>query len=91
MNSPETLKLVEDHVCRFLNRLTSFNHLMTLNEQLVKHQLRSKFLIEALTLLQKRIKEKNSAKSSWIFSNEAMFSFRPCTWVEAYWKKNRAQ
>lgn len=64
MNSPETLKLLEDHVCRFLNRLTSFNHMMTLNEQLVKHQLRSKFLIEALTLLQKRIKEKNSVKSS---------------------------
>lgn len=30
----------------------------------MKHQLRSKFLIEALTLLQKRIKEKNSVKSS---------------------------
>lgn len=51
MKPPETLKLLEDHVARFLNRLTSFNHMMTLNEQLVKHQLRSKFLIEALSII----------------------------------------
>jgi len=64
MKSVETLKLLGDHVSRFLNRLTSFNHLMTLNEQLVKHSLRSKFLFEALSLLQRKIKEKSPVKSN---------------------------
>ncbi len=45
------LKLLEDHVSRFLNRLTSYNYMMTINEQLVKHQLRTKFLSEALLIL----------------------------------------
>jgi hypothetical protein len=28
----EGLKVLEDHAIRFLNRLTSYNHMMTLNE-----------------------------------------------------------
>jgi hypothetical protein len=60
----ETMKLLEDHVVRFLNRLTSYNHMMTLNEQLVKHQLRSKFIMEALSLLSKKLKEKSQAKTN---------------------------
>ena len=53
----------EDNVAEFLNRLTSYNHMMTLNEQLVKHQLRSKFLFEALSTLQsKKLKENKGLK-----------------------------
>ena len=57
---------------------------MSLATKLAKDLKHSSILKEAAS------SQKNSAKSSWIFSNEAMFSFRPCTWVEAYWKKNRA-
>ncbi len=32
MKPVESLKLLEDHAIRFLNRLTSHNHMMTLNE-----------------------------------------------------------
>jgi hypothetical protein len=63
MKTPEALVLLRDHVVRFTNRLTSFNHLMTLNEQLVKHQLRSKFILEALSVLQKVLKEKTNKNS----------------------------
>jgi len=48
LKSAEGLKINDNHVSRFLNKLTGYNHLMTLNEQLVKHTLRSKFIQEAL-------------------------------------------
>jgi hypothetical protein len=60
----EALNLLKDHVIRFTNRLTSYNHNMTLNEQLVKHQLRTKLIIEALSVLQKVLKEKGANRGS---------------------------
>lgn len=60
----EALNLLKDHVIRFTNRLTAYNHNMTLNEQLVKHQLRTKLIIEALSILQKVLKEKGSNRGS---------------------------
>ena len=37
---------------------------MNLNEQLIKHQLRSKFMLEAMTVLSKIVKEKGSATTN---------------------------
>lgn len=47
-----------------LNNITGYHHLMTLNEQLVKHQLRAKFMLEALSILQKVVKDKGQAGGS---------------------------
>lgn len=49
---------LETAVVRFLNKLTGYNHLMTLNEQLIKHQLRTKFILEALAILHKIVRDK---------------------------------
>lgn len=45
------LKHLSGCIYQFLNKLTGYNHMMTLNEQLVKHQLRTKFVLEAMSIL----------------------------------------
>ncbi|CDW76386.1 ubiquitin-protein ligase [Stylonychia lemnae] len=52
-------KLQERLLFKAVNQLTSYNHLMTANEQIVKHEIRTKFLLEALQILQKSIRDKN--------------------------------
>lgn len=50
---------MEALVAAQLNKLTGYHHLMTLNEQLIKHQLRTKFILEALSVLSKILKDKS--------------------------------
>lgn len=37
MKNSDAVNLLFDHVIKFTNRLTAYNHNMTLNEQLIKH------------------------------------------------------
>lgn len=54
------LTIIENSLITILNNLTGFNHLMSFNEQAVKHELRTKFVLESLQVLQKTIKTKKS-------------------------------
>ena len=40
-----------DSVFNILNNITGYNHLMTYNEQIVKNDMRLKFILESLTIL----------------------------------------
>jgi hypothetical protein len=51
-------KNLEQFSFKALNNLTSYNHVMTISEQIVKHEIRTKFMVEALSQLQKTIKDK---------------------------------
>lgn len=52
------MKNLDSFVIKIMNNLTGYNHLMSLNEQVVKHELRTKFILESLSVLQKTIKDK---------------------------------
>lgn len=54
------LNSVSDSVFTVLNNMTGYNHLMNVNEQLLKHDLRLKFMLESLSILQKTFKNKGS-------------------------------
>lgn len=45
------MEKVEENVQKFLNNITGYNHLMNFNEQVVKHDLRNKFITESLLII----------------------------------------
>lgn len=54
------LSLVNESVFTVLNNITGYNHLMTFQEQVVKNDLRLKFILESLSILHKTFKNKSS-------------------------------
>lgn len=50
-------KQLETFILRAINSFSGYNHLMTLNEQMIKHETRTKLMLEALSSLHRAIKK----------------------------------